>query len=195
MRSASLRSFSVSACLSLCLLAARTYADSVQLANGDVLNGRVVGLDEQQLRLESEVHGKLSIPRAKIVSIHFGDRKPAPTAPAARAPAATGANLDDIFKQLRAGATNEVSDVQKLIPLLSNPDAFGFFQEKLRGLRDGSLSVQDIRKDAIRAREMVKDVTKGLGPEADQALAPYLGILERFIRETEPAKTTPPVKK
>jgi hypothetical protein len=175
------------------LFSAGLRADSVQLVNGDVLNGRVVALDEQQLRLESDVHGKLSIPRAKVVAITLGDRKLAPVAAApapAAVPAGPASSLDDLFKQLRAGAAgaNEVGEVQKLVPLLSSPDAMGFFQEKLRGLRDGSLNVQDIRKEAIRARDQVKAATKGLGPEADQALAPYLGILERFINESDPAR-------
>src|SRR2546423_13231087 len=52
-------------------------ADSVQLANGDVLNGRVLGLDDKQLRLESATLGQVSIPRVKVVSITLGDQKPA----------------------------------------------------------------------------------------------------------------------
>jgi hypothetical protein len=184
------------------LICARTPADSVQLANGDVLNGRVVALDEKQLRLESDVHGKLSIPRAKIVSIMLGDRKipPAASVPGAAAPAGQASGLDDIFKQLRAGGAgpNEVGEIQKLMPLLANPEAMQFFQGKVQGLRDGSLSVQDIRREAMRARDQVKEATKGLGPEADQALAPYLGILDHFIRESDPARQQPakaPTKK
>jgi hypothetical protein len=181
----------------LALFAApRVSADLVQLANGDILHGKVLALDDKNLRLESDVHGKLSIPRGKIASITFGDRP----APAVAAPPAAGAapalpaapgSLDDILKQLKAGggAGANVGDIQKLMPLLANPDALGFFQDKLRGLQEGSLGIQDIRKEAIRAREMVKDLK--LGPEGDQALAPYLGILDRFIREADPARANP----
>ena len=42
-------------------------ADSVQLTNGDVLNGRVLGLDQKQLRLESDTLGQVNIPRVKVV--------------------------------------------------------------------------------------------------------------------------------
>jgi hypothetical protein len=178
----------------LLVMAGRIEADSVQLVNGDMLNGRVVGLDEQQLRLESDVHGKLSIPRAKVVSITFGDRKPAPApvaAPAAANPLVPTSSVDDILKQLRAGAVgqNDVGEIQKMIPLLTNPDAFQYFSNKLSGLKDGSLSVQDIRKEALRARAMVKDLN--LGPEAEQALSPYLGILDRFLRESDPSRGAP----
>lgn len=171
------------------VLAGASWADSIQLVNGDMLNGRVLGLDEHQLRLESDVHGKLTIPRAKIVSITFGDRKPVVAAPAGPAAAAPGNTLDAVLNQLRGGGVgpNEVKEIQKMIPLLTNPDAFGYFQDKLRGLQDGSLSVQDIRKEAMKAVDQVKALK--LGPEADQALAPYLGILDRFIREADPART------
>jgi hypothetical protein len=163
------------------------WADYVQLVNGDMLHGRVLGLDEKQLRLESDVHGKLSIPRDKVVAITFGERKPVPAAVPA-APAASAGGLDDILQQLRAGAggAGDAGELQKLMPLLSNPSAMKFFQDKVGGLKDGSLSVQDIRREAIRARDMVKDLK--LGPDAEQALAPYLGILDRFIREADPAR-------
>src|SRR5438132_1133458 len=90
-------------------------ADSVQLANGDVLNGRALGLDDTQLRLESATLGQ----------------------------------------------------------------------------------------EAIRARDELKKATKGLGPDVEGAMAPYLSILEKFIGETQPPpapakprqKTEPPANK
>ena len=64
--------------------------------------------------------------------------------------------------------------MQKILPLLNSPNAMRFFQDKLQGLQSGALSIQDIRRDAIKARDQVKALTKGLGPEADQALADYV---------------------
>ena len=39
-------------------------ADSVELVNGDVINGKVVSLDDRELRLTSDIHGELTIRRA-----------------------------------------------------------------------------------------------------------------------------------
>lgn len=181
------------AAVAVVMIVGAAWADSVQLVNGDVLNGRVLGLDEQHLRIESDVHGKLNIPRAKVAAITFGDRKPAPIAAPAAPKAAAASTLDDVLKQLKGVGPSEVGDIQKMIPLLTNPEAFGFFQDKLRGLQDGSLSVQDIRKEAMKAVDQVKALK--LGPDADQALAPYLGILDRFIRDADPARSQPPPAK
>jgi hypothetical protein len=203
MRTVTVRAGCVAAALAAVLLAtARMRADSIELANGDVLNGRVVGLDEKELRLESAIHGKLSIPRAKIVAITFGDRKPVAAAPAVGTAkmAAPGKELtaDDVLKQLAAaGNGGNAGDLQKLLPLLATPEASKYFNSTLKGLQTGSMNVQDIRRDAIRARDEFKKATKGLGPDVEAAMAPYMGLLERFIQETEPPakKAAPPQKK
>src|SRR5579862_5012569 len=76
-------------------------ADSVRLANGDLLNGRVLSLDDKQLRLESDTLGQISIPRTKVVAITLGDAPPALAAPkAGTAPA--GLTPEGVLKQLKA---------------------------------------------------------------------------------------------
>jgi hypothetical protein len=179
------------------LLCAVTCAagDTVQLTNGDFVSGKVVSLDEKNLKLHSEILGTMTIPRDKVASISLGDRAPAT---AKQTPAVTprpgqAPAVDDVLKQLQqAGAGGlggkDTAELQKLVPLLATPQASAMFNEKVQGLMSGKLSIQDIRKDAIKARDQVKDLTKGLGPDADAALAPYLGILDQFIRETDPGR-------
>ncbi|MCI0458110.1 MAG: hypothetical protein L0Z62_14195 [Gemmataceae bacterium] len=130
--------FRVSLVLTAWLLAALpAAADAVQLANGDVLNGKVLSLDDQQLSLESESLGKLTIPRGKIVTITLGNAKPAApvvdpkTAPAPVAPKA-GNGVEEAVKQLiKAGGVNpkDVADLQKLFPELAAPGASKYFSE------------------------------------------------------------------
>jgi hypothetical protein len=55
----------------------------------------------------------------------------------------------------------------------------------------GKLNIQDVRKDAITARDGLLDLQKDLGPEG-AALNGYLSILNKFIRETEPPPATKP---
>jgi hypothetical protein len=180
-------------------------ADSVRLANGDLLNGRVLSLDDTQLRLESDTLGQINIPRAKVVSITLGDPVPAVSGTAPKAgnlPAASGP--ESVLKQLQVTGVNpkDVGDIQKMFPLLATPEASTYFNNTLKGLLGGSMSVGDIRKDAVRARDELKKATKGLGPDVEAAVAPYLTILEKFINETQPSpppaklrKVEPPVQK
>jgi hypothetical protein len=179
----------------LVLSALPAAADSVQLANGDVLNGRVLGLDDKQLRLESDTLGQVNIPRAKVASITLGDRKPAAATTAPKSGAAQ-MNLtpEGVLKQLQAGGLNpkDIGDIQKMFPLLATPEASAYFNDTLKGLLGGTLSVGDIRKQAIHARDELKKATKGLGPEVEASVAPYLQILEKFIGETQSSK--PPAK-
>jgi hypothetical protein len=189
----------------LVLSALPAAADSVQLANGDVLNGRVLGLDDKQLRLESDTLGQVNIPRPKVASITLGDRKPAAATTAPKSGAAQ-MNLtpEGVLKQLQAGGLNpkDIGDIQKMFPLLTTPEASAYFNDTVKGLLGGTLSVGDIRKQAIRARDELKKATKGLGPDVEGSVAPYLQILEKFISETQPSSSpakvqtvVPPEKK
>ena len=165
-------------------------ADSVQLANGDVLNGRVLGLDDKQLRLESDTLGQINIPRVKVVSINLGDQKSPPKTGAAPA----GLSPEGALKQLQASGVNpkDIGDIQKMFPLLATPEASTYFNDTVKGLLGGTLAVGDIRKEAIRARDELKKATKGLGADVEAGVAPYLMILEKFIGETQPP--APPAK-
>jgi hypothetical protein len=180
-------------------------ADSVRLANGDLLNGRVLSLDDKQLRLESDTLGQINIPRAKVVMITLGDPMPAVAGKAPSAAGApTGISPEGVLKQLQVTGVNpkDLGELQKMFPLLATPEASTYFNNTLKGLLGGAMSVGDIRKDAVRARDELKKATKGLGPYVEAAVAPYLTILEKFINETQPSpppakprKVEPPVQK
>jgi len=51
-------------------------ADTLQLTNGDTLNGEVLTLDANEVKLKSEVLGEVVIARDKVVNITLGDRRP-----------------------------------------------------------------------------------------------------------------------
>jgi len=177
-------------------------ADSVQLANGDVLNGRVLGLDDKNLRLESETLGQVNIPRGKIVSITLGNHKAAGPASAATPRSAADLSPEEVLKQFKTTGVNpkDLKDIKKMLPLLATPEASRYFDDTVKGLLGGTKSMGDLRKEAIRARAELKKATKGLGPDVEAGVAPYLQILDSFIRETQPAaakaeKAAPPEKK
>ncbi len=168
-------------------------ADSVQLSNGDTLHGRVVSLDDKQLHLQSDTLGQLDVPRAKVVTITFGEKKASAAAALPKA-GKTEATPEAILKQLKTSGVQakDVSDIQKMFPLLATPEASSYFNDTVKGLLGGSLNVGDIRKDAIRARDELKKAVKGLGPDVEAGVSPYLMILDKFIRETDPPKTVKP---
>ena len=57
---------------------------------------------------------------------------------------------------------------------------------RVGGLMLGRISIDDIRNDAIDARDQIRDLEKDLGPQASRALEGYLSILDGFIQETAP---------
>jgi hypothetical protein len=167
-------------------------ADTVQLVNGDAVSGKVISLDAKQLKLESDALGQLTIDRSKIATIHLGDAPPPKPAPAAAALPKPPVPID-LLDQLRGGIDPEaIKEIKKNFPLLATPAAGKYFDTTLSGLMNGTLNVQDIRKDAQKALDEVKKIEKELGPQATQGLQPYVGILENFLRNSEPAKQAPP---
>lgn len=105
------------------------------------------------------------------------------------APPAGGGSAEDALRQLQSGGLNPqaLAEVQKALPLLSTPEVREYFDSTVGGLMGGQLSIGDVRKDAIKARDMIHDLQKDLGPGA-AALNGYLSILEGFIDGTEPAE-------
>jgi len=183
------------------------FGDTVELTNGDLLSGKVSGVNADQVLLTSDVLGDVKLPRAKVAAIHFGDRKPtsaaigsagaspsqAGVAPA-RVPASAATksateppSVDDVLNQLKAGAAG--GDLSKMLtkefPLLQNPEVKAYFEKTVGGLMSGELNVGDIRKQALDVRQQVKDLEKDLGPEGMAALKPYLSVLDKFIKDTD----------
>jgi len=66
----------------------RSKADSIELVNGDIYSGTLVSASGADLVFQSEIQGRLTIPRDKVVRINI--RQPAPPMPglSSNAPAA-----------------------------------------------------------------------------------------------------------
>jgi hypothetical protein len=113
----------------------------------------------------------------------LGQKSPGAKPPAAGASA--GATPQELVEKLKKGELDagSLAEVQKMFPLLATKEAGGYFNDTLGGLLTGKLGIKDIRKDAIKARDGIMELKKDLGPDAN-ALNPYLGILEKFIKET-----------
>lgn len=196
------RCFGTWACGLVILTTSPLFADTIELSNGDVINGQVVSLDAKQLVLKSKLLGELKLDREKVSAIHLGDkpvltRQAAPAAnPAPQKPAIdprvqnvlnSVPSSEDVVKQLQGGAVNPqmIGALQSKFPLLNTPEASGYFNDTLSGLMSGKINIGDIRKDAVKARDQLKDLQDELGPDG-AALNGYMSILNKFINETEP---------
>lgn len=183
-------------------LASPLRGDTIELTNGDVLNGEVISLDGKQLILKSDVLGEVKLDRSKVSAIHLGDKpvlnrqtapspNPAPQKPALDPQVQNALNAapssEDVLKQLQGGGVNPqmIGALQSKFPLLNTPEASGYFNDTLSGLMSGKINIQDVRKDAVKARDQLKDLQDELGPDG-AALNGYMSILNKFINETKP---------
>lgn len=200
-------------------------ADAVRLDNGDTLNGKVLSVTDKQVTFQSDVHGKMVLERKRVTAIVLGDAKPAAGKSAqgyqegesvkdvldrlvpknfgvqqlrelekGQLPAP---NPEDAVDQLRREGVDPalVNEMKARLPGFSSPPVQQYFNNTVDGLMSGEISLGDIRRDAVKARDQLNDLKKDLGPDG-AVLDGYLSILNGFINETAPpSKEKPSVSK
>ena len=176
-------------------------ADQVLLQNGDCYYGQVLSLTTNALVFQSDVLGKVTLPRQRVTQVSFGAYAAAkPTQPqsAVSKPSSlavttlTNSN-PDLAKMLRqlGSQTNLLQQVQTDYLDAAGPEADKEFQRLIGGLTTGRISAADIRTEAKSAADQLRSFKQDLGPEFSEALDGYLAILETFLEESTPtpAKT------
>ena len=182
-------------------------ADQVEMQNGDRYFGKVLSVSVDTVVLESEVLGKINVPRKKVASLAIGTNAAAPktaakaeqvSAPtnlpfAASLPALTGTNADlsAAFRSLGEN-TNFVRQIREQM-LSGSPGAASNYDEMLSGLMTGKLNMNDLRREAKSSADQLRALKRDLGPEAGDSLDGYLEVLDNFLKETaaEPTSSTP----
>jgi hypothetical protein len=145
-----------------CLAAAGVaVADSVHLTNGDKISGKVVGVDDKTVTIESEALGKITIKKSLVQSVQFGD-------------APKEADKGGIDPRI-------LKDVKKQFPELTSPEAGAVFGKMAEDYVAGKLTAQDLRKEAMHINNEFKQIAKELGPEAIAGAKPYLATLQKFL--------------
>jgi hypothetical protein len=191
----------------ICLLLAVTVvssakADSLELANGDRYQGKVVSVTQSNVEFQSEVLGRITLPRDKVAHINLGETPvPKPVTNSATppvgpslilqgrqnlSPATAPSQTDAALQQMRQDGMDPklVSQVQEQVFGQGNPVAAQKFNELMGGLMSGSLSVGDIRVQAQESIKQIKDAKQQLGPDVGDMFDGYLAILENFVAET-----------
>ena len=184
---------------SLALSVTSLRADQLLMQNGDRYLGTIVTVTADSVVLQSEVLGKVTLPRSKVSSLAFGNSaatNAAPISTPASSPASpnvTSPNVDiaAIFRSLGAN-TNFVGQVRDQMLAGAGPEANGKFDELVDGLMSGKLNLNDLRSQAKTSINQINQLKHDLGPDADDALDGYLSILEGFVNETESAPVVAP---
>jgi hypothetical protein len=181
-------------------LAPLSRADVIEMYNGDRYNGKILTLNSNSLVLESEILGKITLPRSKVAQINFyagttpDVRSTAPTVLGTpRLPAVTKTNRSSDFSAAmrELGAqTNLIQQVKSEFLAGAGPEANNKFDELLDGLISGRVTIGDLRNEAKTAADQIRALQKDLGPEADDYLSGYLTILDHFLRETASENTS-----
>jgi len=181
-------------------------ADQVEMLNGDRLSGKVLFVTAETVVLQSDVLGRLNVPRQKIATVAFGTN----TAPdmatitntrisqqtasqSGNSPITllnTNAALSASFGGPGAD-TNVIGQVREQM-LSGNPAAAAKFDELANGLMSGKLTMEDLRREAEASADELREI-KREDPEAAASLDGYLQVLDNFLNESAdvPAITTP----
>lgn len=110
-----------------------------------------------------------------------------------KAAGAPGGTADEVIEQLRTEGIDPalMSELNLRLPGFGSPAVQGYFNDRVNGLIDGSISIDDIRRDASQAADELRSLKADLGPSG-AALDGYLGILEGFLNATAPPVAAPP---
>lgn len=186
------------------LLALPVKADLLELTNGDHYRGSVISMTQSNLEFQSEIQGRVKLPRNKVAKITLNESaapKPVAVAPPPSAapiimsgpstpPTTTSASqADEVVKQMRQQGIDPklINQVQEQIFGKASPEAAQKFNETMDGLMSGKLSVTDIRAQALNSLNQIKAARQELGPDAGEMLDGYMAILEKFVQETGPS--------
>jgi hypothetical protein len=166
-------------------------ADVIECENGDRYNGKVLMVDETNVKVQNEIAGVLSIPRSKVSTITFGNPK---IARPASAPVSQ-TNVLSRNQPLKFDSSS-IEQVQNQLLGDAGPEATEMFQEMVRGLMSGKLELGDIRTKAQGTLDELKQLQKDLGDDDTAALlGSYASILENFLKQGPSPAAGAPVSK
>lgn len=150
-------------------------ADLIECDNGDRYNGKVLAMDEKQVTLQSDITGKIVIPRSRITSISFRDQS-------------STAGVRPATNSFRPGAiafnTNAIQKIQNEYLATATPEANQMFNEMVQGLMNGQLNMADLRGKAQETLAELRKLQAELGDDETAGLLDSYGaILESFLQQ------------
>lgn len=176
-------------------------ADQLQMQNGDRYAGKIVSVTSNSIVFQSDVLGKLTLPRNKVSMLEFTATTPVPVRTSNSAPivrprmaaasgtpnaAMTNGDVSAALRNLGAN-TNFIQQVRQQMLTGTTPAVNQKYDEMVNSLMTGQMNVNDLRNQAKASIDQLKKLKQQMGPEADASLDTYLTILQNFVNETEPA--------
>jgi len=199
--------FFLSGIILMFVAAPRLRADLVEMQNGDRYAGKVLSVSADTVVLESEMLGKINVPRKKVASLMIGTNAATPNTatniarvsastnlPAAVPAAAlanTNVDLSAAFRNLGAN-TNFIGQIRQQM-LAGNSEAASNYDKLVSGLMTGKLNLDDLRREAKSSADQLRELKRDLGPDAGDSINAYLSVLDNFLKETDgqPASAAP----
>jgi len=166
------------------------------MKNGDRYYGKVESMTSSTLVLQSEMLGKVILPRAKLAGINLGANASTPSpavAAGTNAPATvlTGTNLNIAAEMRKLGSnTNFIGQIQQQLLSGAGADANNKFNDMVAGLMSGKMDINALRAEAKSSAEQIRAMKKDLGNEAGASLDVYLDILDSFLKESAASPTS-----
>jgi len=182
--------------------------DQLEMQNGDRYLGQVLSVSSNTVVLQSEVLGRISLPRSKVASLAFGVNGGVPKAAGVAAPASVTTNHSFVALMAALPRTNTDASVRphslsantdlarqiREQMLAGSPEAAGKFDELVNGLMTGKLNLNDLRGQARSSADQLRALKSELGPEVGDSLDAYLKVLDGFLSESAAeSASTPPV--
>ncbi|MGD0813913.1 MAG: hypothetical protein ABSA83_09935 [Verrucomicrobiota bacterium] len=171
--------------------AVRLRADQVQMQNGDRYAGKVISMTANAVVLQSDVLGRITLPRGKVAAINLGAVVQPPASGAINQTRAvslvlTNAN-PDIAAALRqlGGNTNFIEQIRKQFLSEAGPEANDKFDETVAGLMSGKIDMNSLRAQAKSAADQIRSL-KSQG-DVGEPLDSYLAILDNFLKQIPPS--------
>lgn len=176
-------------------------ADTIQCKNGDTLNGEVLAMSATEIKLRSELHGVVTIPRSKVSSIRLGNARPAPAA--ASTEGEEGESIAAVPKpslparkppaKENASALSAKVEAEYLAD--ASPEAKQMYQEMVAGFLSGKTTLQDISAQAQSALKQLKELQGEMGEDdaTGALLSSYASILENFVKQVPASPNAAPV--
>jgi hypothetical protein len=82
--------------------------------------------------------------------------------------------------------TNVIQKIREQL-LASSPEATAKYDEMVNGLFNGSLNIDDLRREAQSDADQLRALKRDLGPDAGDSLDGYLEVLDDFLNESNSA--------
>ncbi|HUZ05978.1 MAG TPA: hypothetical protein VMV89_00665 [Candidatus Paceibacterota bacterium] len=173
-------------------------ADEVEMQNGDRYFGKVLSMSADSVALDSEILGKINLPRKNVASLSFGTNALAPkmksniahvsaptNLPAAASHSAVAGTNVDLSAAIRSlvADTNLAGNIRDQM-LAGSPEATAKYDAMVSGLLSGSMSMDDLRREAQSDADQLRALKRDLGPDAGDSLDGYLDVLDDFLNES-----------